>query len=101
MVNLGNAVLLLNETAQAQAFYQELSKKLPGGLLSVIPYSDNAILTCSKHKELNGYYTNTPLNLSNNFIYVPEHLYWEQLTNLVTASKNVWSNVGQSSQCNL
>jgi len=92
---------LLNETVQAQAFYQELSKKLPGGLLSVIPYSVSAILTCSKHKELNGYYTKTPLNQSNNFIYVPEDLNWEQITNLVTATKNVWSNIGQSSQCNL
>lgn len=93
VVKLGNAVLLINETVQAQAFYQELSQKLPSGLLSVVPYSSDAALTAYKHKELNGYYTK--LLLGN------ENLDWEQLTVLVTATKNVWSNIGQSSQCNL
>ncbi|CAG9766771.1 unnamed protein product [Ceutorhynchus assimilis] len=105
----GNAVILLTETPETQEFYQEVSKKLPSRLLTVLPYSLDAAKTASQNKELNGYFAaennaifaTIPLKESNIFSLVTKGREIEQIFNLVRVYKNVWSNIGQSSQCNL
>lgn len=92
LCNVGNVVILLNKAPYAQDFFQELSQKLPSGVLTVLTYSDNALEAASRHKEVNAVY-----NLDQ-FI---EDFSWQEIFNLVTVFKNIWSNIGQSSQCKL
>ncbi|KAH1005832.1 hypothetical protein HUJ04_006745 [Dendroctonus ponderosae] len=101
----GNATIVLNETSETQDFYSELSKKLPAGILTVLSYSIEAVRTASKHKELNVYFSQQnivfgalPLSESKRFALVRNDLDWEQAFNYVRTFKNVWVNIGQSSQ---
>ncbi|XP_066246096.1 (Z)-2-((N-methylformamido)methylene)-5-hydroxybutyrolactone dehydrogenase-like [Euwallacea similis] len=101
----GNSVILLNESPETQDFYQEIAKQFPLGLLSVIPFSLDAVATASRHKELNAYFSrenvifgSLPLRESKIFQRIASNLDWEHVFNLVTVVKNIWSNCGQSSQ---
>lgn len=103
----GNSVILLNESAATVSLYQDISKQFPAGVLSVLPYSLDAVKTCSLHKELDGYFSNEsniifsllPLSESKIFGFTSDD--WEDNFRKVILVKNVWSNIGLSFQCNL
>ncbi|XP_066149483.1 phenylacetaldehyde dehydrogenase-like [Euwallacea fornicatus] len=104
----GNSVILLNESPETQGFYKELGQQLPLGLLSVVPFSLDAAATASRHKDLNAYFSrenmlfeSLPLRESKIFECITSELNWEHVFNLVTVIKNIWSNCGQSSRCNI
>jgi len=102
----GNAVILLNEPQETQAFYQDIAKKLPTGVLTVLPYSLDAVKTASQHKELNAYFSEESivfgsLPLCDSKVFGVVLNQWEDVYGRVRTVKNIWSNIGQSSQCNL
>lgn len=103
----GNAVILLTNSTDSLPLYNELSTKLPTAVFTVLSYNLNNIQIISAHKELGAYfgdginavYSLLPLRDSKICMNVSND--GNDAHRKVTFTKNVWSNVGKSSTCNL
>ncbi|KAJ8920513.1 hypothetical protein NQ315_005382 [Exocentrus adspersus] len=103
----GNAVILITSSTDSLPFYNELSTRLPPAVFTVLCYNFNNIQVISAHKELNAYfgegvnplYSHLPIRESKLFKTASSD--WNDVYRKVTFVKNVWSNIGKSSTCNL
>ncbi|XP_018580223.1 aldehyde dehydrogenase family 8 member A1 [Anoplophora glabripennis] len=103
----GNAVILLTNSTNSLTLYNELSTRLPTAVFTVLSYNLNNIQIISAHKELGAYFGEgvnavySALPLRDSKIYTNVSNNWNDVYRKVTFSKNVWSNIGKSSTCNL
>lgn len=105
----GNSVLLLNNGNPAQNLYSEFSKRLPGGVLNLIPYNLSNIKTISAHKDVSTYFGCSPTNPIFSFLPIQDSQMFTCIDNLwgnglekkTIFVKNIWSDIGKSSNCSL
>lgn len=103
----GNAVILLTNSASSLPIYNELSTRLPTAVFTVLSYNVNNIQILSAHKELGAYFGEginpvySLLPLRDSKVYTNVSNNWNDVYRKVTFTKNVWSDIGKSSTCNL
>ncbi|KAL1491169.1 hypothetical protein ABEB36_011809 [Hypothenemus hampei] len=104
----GNTVILLYSSSAEKIFYEKLATKFPSGQVKILPFTFQIVCTLFYDKSIDGYYGSVSEcdNFSLPSIYLCQTQETETLTlrkciKLVTIRKNVWTNVGQSNECDL
>ncbi|XP_074028862.1 succinate-semialdehyde dehydrogenase [NADP(+)] isoform X2 [Leptinotarsa decemlineata] len=103
----GNAVLLFSKSTCSSEFLTKLCSLLPRGVFSIVPYSLEAVKNISVNKCVNVYFGNDinsvfgclPIAESTVFTKVSDE--WSDIHRKVTVLKNIWTDIGKSSSCNL
>lgn len=93
----GNSLIVLNQYEKLQHFYNEISKLLPAGVLTVLPYSYGASSEIVKNRMVDCYFNeykidDDTLGITHKFMSVSNC--WSDVYNKIVNVKNIWSNVG-------
>ncbi|KAF7272488.1 hypothetical protein GWI33_014725 [Rhynchophorus ferrugineus] len=103
----GNAIIILNEVPELGEVFEIFHKELPKGILSVFPYTLDAVNTCALDQRIDGYFSTERNMVFGSLPLVQSKLFgltvddWRDSFRKTILVKNVWTNIGESFQCNI